>query len=209
MRLVEKILTTLVGACIVLSLTGACHRKNAEAEIIAAVKIENADSYMLNEILQQQNRENEILNDVHIIKKAEAIDGLKVNYRQHFNISGKDREIMYRIVEAEAGGENINGRMLVANVILNRCLNDSFPDTVKDVVFEKSQFSPVSDGRYYSVNVSKTTKKAVDKAVSGIDNSSGAVYFMCRRLADNSNVCWFDNSLDYLFKYGCHEFYKD
>ena len=92
--------------------------------------------------------ENEILNDVHIIKKAKAIDGLKVNYRQHFNISGKDREIMYRIVEAEAGGENINGRMLVANVILNRCLNDSFPDTVKDVVFEKSQFSPVSAGKY-------------------------------------------------------------
>ena len=104
MRLAEKILTTLVGACIFLSLTGACHRKNAEAETIAAVKIENADSYMLNEILQQQNRENEILNDVHIIKKAKAIDGLKVNYRQHFNISGKDREIMYRIVEAEAGG---------------------------------------------------------------------------------------------------------
>ena len=143
MRLAEKILTTLVGACIFLSLTGACHRKNAEAETIAAVKIENADSYMLNEILQQQNRENEILNDVHIIKKAKAIDGLKVNYRQHFNISGKDREIMYRIVEAEAGGENINGRMLVANVILNRCLNDSFPDTVKDVVFEKSQFPTI------------------------------------------------------------------
>ena len=57
MRLAEKILTTLVGACIFLSLTGACHRKNAEAETIAAVKIENADSYILNEILKQQNRE--------------------------------------------------------------------------------------------------------------------------------------------------------
>ena len=37
----------------------------------------------------------------------------------------KEKNIMYRIVEAEAGGEDAVGKMLVANVIINR-YNDKF-----------------------------------------------------------------------------------
>lgn len=46
----------------------------------------------------------------------------------------KEYNVLLRIVEAEAGGEDITGKMLVANVIMNRVQNGRFPDTVTEVV---------------------------------------------------------------------------
>lgn len=117
-----------------------------------------------------------------------------------------------RIVEAEAGGEDLEGRALVANVILNRVLGKQFPSTIKEVVFAHSgsryQFSPVSNGSYYSVHVSSGTKKAVRRALQGQDTSQGALYFMERALADSGNASWFDRCLTKVKRHGCHEFYK-
>lgn len=123
-----------------------------------------------------------------------------------------DQRILERIVEAEAGGEDYKGKLLVANVVLNRVKSKSFPSTIRDVVFahrgSRYQFSPISDGRYYSVSVSSTTKKAVEAALRGKDPSQGALYFMERSYSDSGNVSWFDQALTRLFQYGCHEFFK-
>lgn len=124
----------------------------------------------------------------------------------------QDCRILERIVEAEAGGENFTGKVLVANVVLNRVKSKAFPSTIKGVVFahrgSRYQFSPISDGRYYTVKVSKETKKAVQAALNGKNPSKGALYFMERSSANSSNVSWFDRALTRLFRYGCHEFFK-
>ena len=124
----------------------------------------------------------------------------------------KAQTILERIVEAEAGGEDQKGRILVANVVLNRVMHREFPDTVSGVVFAHSgrryQFSPVSNGSYYRVHVSKGTKKAVQAALDGEDPSGGALYFMERALAESGNVTWFDRCLTKIQEHGCHEFYK-
>ena len=46
----------------------------------------------------------------------------------------------------EARGEPIEGKELVANVILNRVEHSSYPDTVCDVVNQPKQFSYTHDG---------------------------------------------------------------
>ncbi len=119
-----------------------------------------------------------------------------------------ERNILERIVEAEAGDQDIKGRILVANVIMNRVKSKKFPNSVKSVVFAHRQFSPVTNGRYYSVRVSKKTKTAVKKAMNGKDYSKGALYFMCRSASSASNVSWFDRALTKVKEYGCHEFFK-
>ena len=128
------------------------------------------------------------------------------------DLSDNEIEVLQRIVEAEATGEDMKGKMLVANVILNRVENDEFPDTVKGVVFQRDgntyQFSPIKDGRYNTVKVSKDTKKAVNRVLQGEDDSQGALYFSARSRADKSSMRWFDNHLKFLFKYGGHEFFK-
>ena len=73
-----------------------------------------------------------------------------------YELSEDDYEVLLRIVEAEAGGEDEEGKMLVAGVVLNRVDNPAFPDTVREVVFQRengtSQFSPAYNGRYEKVN---------------------------------------------------------
>lgn len=127
-------------------------------------------------------------------------------------LSQKDYDVLLRIVEAEAGCEDMRGKILVANVVLNRVENEAFPDSVEAVVFQKEngrcQFSPISDGRYYRVEVSEETKEAVERAVSGEDYSDGALYFAARRYANPNRMRWFDTHLTRLFSYGGHEFFS-
>ena len=128
------------------------------------------------------------------------------------SLSSSEREVLERIVEAEATGEDLKGRILVANVILNRVKSSKFPNTVKGVVFQKNggnvQFSPTKDGRYWSVGITNTTKDAVNQALAGTDYSQGATYFSARSKADPGNMSWFDRNLTWLFRYKGHEFYK-
>lgn len=46
----------------------------------------------------------------------------------------------------EARNENIMGRLMVAEVTLNRVAADNFPDTVCEVVWQNKQFSWTHDG---------------------------------------------------------------
>jgi spore germination cell wall hydrolase CwlJ-like protein len=128
-----------------------------------------------------------------------------------YQLSDKDYEALLRIVEAEAGGEDQNGKLLVANVVLNRVNSSRFPDTVWDVVMQKeqgiAQFSPTVDGRYQSVSISEDTREAVERAVYGEDISQGALYFCAREKSDADNLQWFDRQLTKLFTYGNHEFF--
>jgi len=116
--------------------------------------------------------------------------------------------VLEKIVQAEAGNQDHQGKLLVANVILNRVRSGKFPSTIREVVFAPRQFSPISDGSYSRAEASEDTRKAVDEALHGVDGSRGALYFMDRRYADGGNVSWFDRSLTRLFQHQGHEFFK-
>lgn len=131
--------------------------------------------------------------------------------KNQYDLSDTDYEVLLRIVQAEAGGEDEKGKMLVAGVVLNRVKNNKFPNTVKEVVFQNAngsyQFSPVANGSYYAVTVSEETKEAVDKVLKGEDITNGALYFAARKYADEEKMKWFDRCLTRLFAHGGHEFY--
>ena len=117
-------------------------------------------------------------------------------------------EVLCRIVQAEAGGEDKLGKQMVADVIINRVESPRFPNTVEGVVFQGTQFSPVRDGRYYSVTVTDETRNAVDLALIGEDSSKGALYFVNAGKADTGKYSWFENSLTFCGEHGGHRFYK-
>lgn len=51
-----------------------------------------------------------------------------------------------RIIYAESGNQPLRGKIAVGNVVLNRVSNSRFPNTVYGVIFQRNQFSPVSNG---------------------------------------------------------------
>lgn len=146
------------------------------------------------------------------VSTQRVLDMNTLTRKTRIKISDSEYEDLLRIVEAEAGGEDKMGKMLVANVVLNRVEHESFPDTVSEVIFQSengiTQFSPISDGRFFRVKISEETKEAVDAALRGEDNSQGALYFAARKAADEDKMRWFDQNLTRLFAYGGHEFFS-
>lgn len=140
------------------------------------------------------------------------VDFQTIEKEMAYQLEQEEIDVLLRIVEAEAGGEDEDGRLLVANVVLNRVNNEKFPDTVSGVVYQRhngvSQFSPVASGRISRVEISEETAAAVERALEGEDISQGALYFAARKYADSGKMKWFDENLTYLFEHGGHEFFK-
>ena len=128
-----------------------------------------------------------------------------------YEVSEEDYDALLRLVEAEASGEDIKGKLLVANVVLNRVKSGVFPDTIKEVIYQRqngrAQFSPVATGKIDRVAVSEETVEAVERALCGEDESAGALYFVAPAYADAGNHQWFRDNLTLLFSYEGHEFY--
>ena len=55
-------------------------------------------------------------------------------------------ELIALCVEAEAGNQSLDGKRLVADVILNRVESERFPNTVEEVISQKYQFTTYWDG---------------------------------------------------------------
>ena len=124
-----------------------------------------------------------------------------------FSLEEQEYQVLLKIVEAEAGGEDTTGKMLVANVVMNRVRSSQFPDTVTDVVYQrhngKAQFSPTADGRIDQVSISADTVEAVARVMNGEDVSAGATFFR----SVHSKSGWHDRALDRVLEHGNHIFY--
>lgn len=123
------------------------------------------------------------------------------------SLENNDYNVLLKIVEAEAGSEDLAGKMLVANVVLNRVNSPSFPDSVTDVVYQthkgRAQFSPTENGTIDTVTVSQETIYAVNRVMNGDDNSMGALYFR----SVHSSRTWHDRALQRVLEHGNHIFY--
>ncbi len=170
-------------------------------------KTELVQTQLSEDLLEQST---EITTEHFVASTEEVVEQMVSESEYVIAFSEKDYEVLCTIVEAEAGDQDEKGKILVANVILNRVRDDEFPDNITDVVFQKSkktyQFSPTRPGgRYYRVTPTQNTIECVDRALKGEDYSEGAIYFAMK----TSSKSWFNTSLEFLFKHGDHYFYKD
>lgn len=173
--------------------------------------IENEVEKTEEEIDQTVISEEETAETEPVTEAAAVQPELTVPENSIYVITAEDYDSLLRIVEAEASGEDETGRLLVANVVLNRVRSAAFPNTVSEVVYQrkngKAQFSPVHTGKIARVTVSDATRAAVARALAGEDVSEGALYFVNPTLADAGNLKWFREHLTLLFAYHGHEFY--
>ena len=192
--------------------------KEASAET-SAVKyeierqLEVEDASRMEIVYSRASQNRKIIYDL-LEETAEIEEGVSVQEETTeyvYDLSERDMELLLRIVEAEAGCEDEDGRILVANVVLNRMESELFPDSVAEVVLQTnngvSQFSPVSSGSIWTVEISEDTREAVEKVLEGENISQGALFFAARKYADSKRMKWFDEKLDFLFEHGGHDFF--
>lgn len=107
---------------------------------------------------------------------------------------------------AEAEGEPYEGKVAVANVVLNRLRSANYPDTIKEVIYQKSQFSPVRNGRLKRVSPNEDTIHAVNEALNGRrEVSDDTYYFLSLKLAKDLTIA---RTKDKAKVIGNHTFYK-
>ena len=71
-----------------------------------------------------------------------------------------DLELLALCVEAEAGNQDLIGKRMVADVILNRVEDEAWPDTIEAVIKQKNQFATWSNGAMDRVSPSEDTFEA-------------------------------------------------
>ncbi|WP_042197956.1 cell wall hydrolase [Paenibacillus camerounensis] len=123
-----------------------------------------------------------------------------------YAVSEEDLLLLQKIVMAEAEGEPYQGKVAVANVVLNRLRSANYPDTIYKVIYQKSQFSPVANGRLKRVKPNEDSIKAVNAALSGVKEVTDDTYFfLSLQLAQDLTV---HHSRTYAKTIGNHTFYK-
>ncbi|MDE5055415.1 cell wall hydrolase [Niallia taxi] len=95
-------------------------------------------------------------------------------------ITASERTLLAQLVFAEAQGEPYAGKVAVATVVLNRVDSDLFPNTIREVIYERSNgyyaFSPVQNGKINN-NPTIIDYRVVDEAVAYRGKGSGSLYF--------------------------------
>ncbi|WP_164669334.1 cell wall hydrolase [Virgibacillus doumboii] len=95
-------------------------------------------------------------------------------------VSQEDKELMAKLVHAEAKGEPYAGKVAVATVVLNRVDHKEFPDTIEGVIYEKVKghyaFTPVQNGAI-NQGYNAEDMRAVNEAVAFRGQGSGSIYF--------------------------------
>ena len=121
------------------SFTGTPADEVDETErIVRAVVSEEADAMPTTEPITTTRQEQEM------VKKEQSKIG-------SMDWDSDDAYRLAKIAMAEAESEDTEGKALVMLVVLNRVWDDEFPDTIEEVIFQKGQFSPISNGRYDEV----------------------------------------------------------
>lgn len=85
-------------------------------------------------------------------------------------------DLLALVCMAEAEGESEYGQRLVIDTILNRVDSSDYPDTVSGVVYQKSQFSSMWNGRADRCNPSEKYRELVIEELESRTNSE-VIYF--------------------------------
>ncbi|MCM2531308.1 cell wall hydrolase [Neobacillus pocheonensis] len=99
------------------------------------------------------------------------------------------KELMARLVHAEAVGEPYAGKVAVATVILNRIKSPDFPSTLEGVVYQISNghyaFTPVQNGQI-NQPADGASKEAVNEAIAIEGKGKDSLFYYNPKTSTNS-----------------------
>ena len=91
-----------------------------------------------------------------------------------------DVTLLAALIQCEAGSESYEGQLAVGAVVMNRVKSGSYPGDIYSVIYQSGQFPPAGKGSVASVAANgpkASCVQAAQQAISGADNTGGAVRF--------------------------------
>lgn len=116
-----------------------------------------------------------------------AVKTVQSNSRggQLFSISREELDLLARVIHAEARGEDLEGQVAVAAVVLNRLEDPRFPKTIREVIYQRHAFTAVTD-KQIQLNPNDEAFRAAAEALAGKDPTGGALYYYNPRTATDT-----------------------
>lgn len=107
-----------------------------------------------------------------------------------------DLDLLSRVIQAEAGGEEYNGKLAVGTVVMNRLESERWGNSIREVLKAKNQFAKPK--RY----ASEDSQKAAQVVLDGERTLPSFVLFFQQAKVKRFYGDWYCTI-------GCHNFYGD
>lgn len=91
-----------------------------------------------------------------------------------------DVTLLAALIQCEAGNECYEGQLAVGAVVMNRVKSGAYPGSIYGVIYQSGQFPPAAKGSVAAIAASgpkASCIQAAQAAISGMDNTGGAVRF--------------------------------
>ena len=121
------------------------------------------------------------------------------NYPE-IRLNWEDRELLAKLIWAEARGESLAGQQAVAEVVFNRMVTEQFGDTLKDVIYSKGQFRSVS--QLDEAETWHAQYQAIERALFGTPVLNRNVLYFATFLSNSNTYMLIGN---HIFCYGVPE----
>jgi N-acetylmuramoyl-L-alanine amidase len=112
------------------------------------------------------------------VKEFDCVETQETETAERF--TEKEKYMLAKIAMAEAEGCRIKAKELVIRTVLSRIESDMFPNTVEEVIFQKNQFTPISDGRWNKVEPNEECWQALENVLSSSESKDILFFESCK-----------------------------
>lgn len=114
-------------------------------------------------------------------KEVFAAAKASANVGEGAEYSDSTLKLLASIIFCEAGNQPYEGQVAVGAVVMNRVRSDAFPDTVREVIYQKGQFTPAGSGWLDRVVASEgytdSALQAAKDVLAGANPIGDCLYF--------------------------------
>lgn len=140
---------------------------SVEMKIKKAVSIEEEQARIAAEARAQQKT----------IQEERFEESVQTVETESYDVSYDDAYLLACLVNAEAGSEPYEGKLAVANVVLNRLRSGRYGSTISDVINAPGQFSVVRLGTFAAALSSGPNSQSVQAANEALSGSNNVPYY--------------------------------
>ena len=160
-------------------------------EDLAAAQAVLQEQQRIREAAEEAARQAEIARQEQAAREAQAMqqaleaEAAKEAKKQAVlaaaGVTEEDLYLLANIIYCEAGCEPYIGKVAVGSVVMNRVASDKQPDTIREVIYAKGQFSPVRNGSLQRAldrsSADESCYQAALEALSGAKPVGDKLYF--------------------------------
>lgn len=152
-----------------------------EAEAVdgwVAVQTSGDTAYVSSEYVEVDLNLGTALNNDEVAEKEAEEAG--ITKKPGVDASADETALLAALIQCEAGNGSYDGMLAVGSVVMNRVRSGAYPNSISGVIYQGGQFPPALNGSVAAIaarGASGACMQAAREAISGIDNTNGALSF--------------------------------